>query len=39
MTNEAPQGSPGPAPKNRAPHYIGLATVVIVLAVVFFVVR
>lgn len=35
MTNEAPEGSPGPAPKYRAPHYVALAAVVVVLVVIF----
>lgn len=39
MTNEAPEGSPGPAPKNRAFHYVALFAVVIVLVFVFVAVR
>ncbi len=39
MSNEAPPGSPGPAPRSRAPHYIGLVAVVVILAVIFLAVR
>lgn len=39
MTNEGPPGSPGPAPKSRTPHYIGLVVVVVTLAIIFLAVR
>lgn len=39
MTNEAPRGAPGPAPKNRTNHYIALVAVVVLLAIVFLAIR
>jgi len=34
MSNEAPMGGPGPAPKNRTPHYLALVAIVVVVVVV-----
>ena len=39
MNENTPSGPPGPAPRSRVPHYVGLVAVVVVLVILYLIVR